>query len=174
MTVLLLDAAWRIDRVISVERACELLLGGRVIAASEDIAAVMHSPSITLEVPSVIARFGSTGSYPRRQPVCSHRKVRVRDQHLCQFVIDGLPCERRGDSVDHLVPRSFGGPTSWSNCVAACRAHNHTKADRTMEEMTRRFGWALRRLPVAPPYGVLLSASLVSQNPAWRPFLEGV
>ena len=51
--VLLLDAAWRIDRVIDAERACELLVMNRAVPASEDIATVMHSPSLTVEVPSV-------------------------------------------------------------------------------------------------------------------------
>ena len=44
--VLLLDAAWRIDRVIGDEYACELLVTGRALPASEDIARVFHSPSI--------------------------------------------------------------------------------------------------------------------------------
>ena len=36
--VLLLDAAWRIDRVIDTEHACELLVMNRVVAASAEMA----------------------------------------------------------------------------------------------------------------------------------------
>ncbi|CAN5705521.1 hypothetical protein BH24ACT5_BH24ACT5_31970 [soil metagenome] len=43
--VLLLDATWRVDRVISSDRAVELLLAGRVTAASPELAATYHSPS---------------------------------------------------------------------------------------------------------------------------------
>ena len=169
--VLLLDAAWRVDRVIGVEHACEMLLGGRVIAASEDIAKVMHSPSIEVAIPSVVARTGRLHAAEARPPLCSARRVRQRDGHLCQFVIDGEPCDHRGDSVDHLRPASHGGPGTWSNLVAACRAHNQIKADRTLSEMQRRHGWALRRTPYVPTRAQLLVASISFPQPAWQPYL---
>ena len=99
MPILLLDAAWRIDRVIGVETACELLVCSRAVGASEEIATVMHSPSITVEVPSVIARIGRVGRNRYRPPSCNARRVRLRDDHICQFIVNGQACERRGDSV---------------------------------------------------------------------------
>ena len=77
MPILLLDAAWRIDRVIGVETACELLVCSRAVGVSEDIATVMHSPSITVEVPSVIARIGRVGRNRYRPPSCNARRVRL-------------------------------------------------------------------------------------------------
>lgn len=170
--VLLLDAAWRIDRVIGVERACELLVMGRVVAASDDVAMVMRSPSIEVTIPSVVARVGRLRGGPHRLPTCSARRVRQRDAHRCQFVIDGAACAHRGDSVDHLVPRSRGGGTTWTNMVTACRACNGGKADRTLAEMGRRFGWTLRREPYVPSRSELLIASFESPHPAWQPFLS--
>ena len=171
--VLLLDASWRIDRVIDAERACELLFDGKAIQASEEIAAVFRSPSTSIEIPSVIALVHTSRRLrvARTGPYCSHRRVRLRDHHECQFVIGGEPCCRRGDSVDHLTPRSLGGPSSWTNLVTACRSHNGTKADRTLDEMHRRFGWSLRREPFVPSHALLIAARLPNPPAAWQPFL---
>lgn len=169
--VLLLDAAWRIDRVIDAEHACELVVMNRVVAASEEIATVMHSPSVTVDIPSVIARVGLLHPCELRPPAYSSRRVRLRDAHVCQFIIDGCPCGRRGDSVDHLLPRSLGGGDSWLNAVAACRAHNGAKANRTLEQMHRYHGWTLRRDPFVPSRSALVAAGLRTPHPAWEPFL---
>ncbi len=169
--VLLLDAAWRIDRVIDAEHACELVVMNRVVAASDDIATVMHSPSVTIEIPSVVARIGLLHPCELRPPAYSARRVRLRDAHVCQFVIDGLPCGRRGDSVDRLLPRSLGGSDSWLNAVAACRAHNGAKANRTLDQMHRYHGWTLRRVPFVPSRSALVAAGLRAPHPSWEPFL---
>lgn len=171
--VLLLDASWRVDRVIGVERACELLVARRAVAASPDVAMVMRSPSTEIEIPEVVARVaGGVCVATWRPPICSARRVRQRDGHVCQFVIDGEPCSQRGDSVDHLRPRSLGGPDSWQNLVAACRRHNHTKDDRTLEEMSSRHGWSLRREPFVPTRDEMLLASLGSVRRSWEPFVS--
>jgi 5-methylcytosine-specific restriction endonuclease McrA len=168
--VLLLDAAWRVDRVINVERACELLVLGRAVAASEDVATIMRSQSLTLEVPSVIAR--TTGrSRTYRPPACSHRRVRLRDGGVCQFVHDGSACGARGDSVDHLLPRSRGGGATWLNLVAACRRCNGVKADRTLEEMSHRCGWGLVRPPTVPSRELILLAGFPRPAEGWLPYL---
>lgn len=175
--VLLLDPAWRIDRVIGAEHACELILERAVIAASEDIATVMHSPSIEVAIPEVIARLGRIHVGENdRAPACSHRAVRQRDRHRCQFVIDGTPCERRGDSVDHLMPRVLGGGTEWTNLVASCRNHNGIKASTPFVEMQRRHGWSLRRQPYKPTRRSLLVNAIREGHPrpAWEPFLDVV
>lgn len=173
--VLLLDPTWRVDRVIGVEHACELLLERRVVAASEDIATIMHSPSIQVEIPSVVARLGRVHpSEAMRPPACSHRTVRQRDRYQCQFVVEGTPCDRRGDSVDHLNPKVLGGESAWDNLVAACRSHNGYKASTPFEEMRRRHGWALRRQPFVPTRRSLLISAIQqgAPHPSWEPYLQ--
>jgi 5-methylcytosine-specific restriction endonuclease McrA len=62
----------------------------------------------------------------------SRRNVFKRDRFTCQY------CGRQPGSeeltIDHVVPRSHGGRSSWENCVLACVACNHRKADRTPAE----------------------------------------
>lgn len=170
-SVLLLDPSWRIDRVISVERACELLVGGQAVAASSDVAMLMRSPSIEVVVPTVVARIGSGHCVMYRAPTCTARRVRVRDDHVCQFVVEGRPCSRRGDSADHLIPTSHGGRSTWVNLVAACREHNGFKRDRSLDEMHRHYGWTLRREPHIPTRRALLIGDIRFPQPGWEPFL---
>ncbi len=170
-SVLLLDASWRIDRVISVERACELLVCEHVVAASSDVAMVMHSPSTEVVIPTVVARIGAVHSVIRRPPICTARRVRVRDAHVCQFVIDGRPCSRRGDTADHLLPACRGGTSTWLNLVAACRDHNGFKRDRTLDEMHAHYAWTLRRTPIVPSRQQIIIGDLRRLEPGWEPYL---
>ena len=59
-----------------------------------------------------------------------------RDKGLCAY------CGRRGaDTMDHVLPRSRGGATTWMNAVAAHRECNRAKGDRTPEEAGMPLLW---------------------------------
>jgi hypothetical protein len=64
--------------------------------------------------------YEATGKLPY-----SREGVLRRDRRLCGY------CGRSADTVDHILPRSKGGKTSWVNCVAACWPCNNRKADNT-------------------------------------------
>lgn len=53
-----------------------------------------------------------------------------RDGHRCQYV----GCARRATTVDHVIPRCQGGPSTWGNLVACCRECNARKGGRTPEQ----------------------------------------
>ena len=59
---------------------------------------------------------------------CSRANVLRRDRWSCAY------CGRTGNTWDHILPRSRGGRSTWTNTVAACLACNGLKADRTPEE----------------------------------------
>ena len=56
------------------------------------------------------------------------RGILERDEHTCQY------CNKRGNTVDHVVPRAQGGTSSPTNLVAACLACNQKKGNRTPEQ----------------------------------------
>lgn len=66
----------------------------------------------------------------------------VRDDGLCAY------CGKPGRTMDHVVPKSKGGPATWLNAVTACRSCNELKADRTPEEA----GMPLRFQPYEPTW----------------------
>ena len=62
----------------------------------------------------------------------SRLAVLRRDRYRCAY------CGRTGTTIDHIVPKSRGGRTSWTNCVAACASCNGKKANATPEEAGMR------------------------------------
>ncbi|MDR0488887.1 MAG: HNH endonuclease [Propionibacteriaceae bacterium] len=68
----------------------------------------------------------------RRQPVCSRTAILRRDHYRCAY------CWQTGTTMDHILPKSRGGSTSWINCVAACQECNGLKADKTPAEAGMR------------------------------------
>jgi 5-methylcytosine-specific restriction endonuclease McrA len=64
----------------------------------------------------------------------SRTGVLLRDGHACAY------CGRHATTVDHVLPQSRGGESSWLNTVAACAPCNHRKANRTPAEAGLRLG----------------------------------
>jgi 5-methylcytosine-specific restriction endonuclease McrA len=70
----------------------------------------------------------------------SRTGVLARDKHACAY------CGRHATTVNHVLPQSRGGESTWLNAVAACAPCNHRKANRTPAEA----GLRLRARPFAP------------------------
>ena len=62
----------------------------------------------------------------------SRRNIFKRDRYVCQYCGSQPGSEEL--TIDHVVPRSQGGVSSWTNCVLACMTCNKRKADRTPEQ----------------------------------------
>jgi 5-methylcytosine-specific restriction endonuclease McrA len=126
---------------------------------------VMRTPSFDLEKPEVILLRGYAG-IPRREVSFSRRNLYRRDGYSCQY------CGRRRPpdelSIDHILPRSRGGKTTWENCVLACVRCNTKKANKTLRES----GFQLLRSPAKPTWSPLLEAIPNAHPPSWRKFLD--
>lgn len=118
-----------------------------------------------IRVPTVVvlSRFDRV---PMRRPRCCARSIWERDRGRCQYT--GRELSRKEGNIDHIVPRSRGGQTTWDNCVLADRAINQRKANRTPEEA----GLQLLRNPERPP---AIPVTWVIRNlydiPEWEVFL---
>ncbi|HEY6839074.1 MAG TPA: HNH endonuclease, partial [Geobacteraceae bacterium] len=80
---------------------------------------------------------------------------------VCQY------CGRAAENVDHVVPRSRGGPHSWDNVVAACRRCNGKKENRSPDEA----GLKLRHPPKIPTDGFWLRLLVGQAEPEWLRYL---
>jgi len=81
---------------------------------------------------------------PKRRPKFSAKNIWQRGGATCQY--SGRKLAPHEGNIDHVVPRSRGGKTSWDNCVLAHKETNSRKADKLPEEA----GLHLRRPPTAP------------------------
>lgn len=122
------------------------------------------TPYFLVEKPEVML-LTSYSRVPQTEVAFSRRNLYRRDEHRCQY------CGRRGKggelSIDHVMPRSRGGPTSWENCVLACLRCNSRKADRTPAEV----GLRLARQPKRPRWSPILDTLPAARPPSWSRFL---
>lgn len=127
--MLLLNASYEPLRVCSVRRAVRLVMEN-IADSVEDTSFVLRSPSTIFPIPSVIKlKHYVRVKHPPRVPL-SRTNVFRRDQYRCQY------CLQFGGTltIDHVMPTSRGGLTTWDNVVAACSACNGRKGSRTPQE----------------------------------------
>ena len=112
----------------------------------------VKTPRGPVRVPTVIVA-ANYAIVPMRRPRFGARGIWERDGGVCQYTRCKL--SPKEGTIDHVVPRSRGGKTSWDNCVLAHREVNSRKANRLPHEA----GLRLRKQPVAPrvvPASVLI------------------
>jgi 5-methylcytosine-specific restriction endonuclease McrA len=119
-----------------------------------------------LQAPRVI-RLVTCDRMPKLGLRFNRRNVFARDGNRCQYCGNHFPTSEL--SLDHVVPRSRGGTTSWENIVCACVACNVRKGGRTPHEARMQ----LFQQPVRPKRNPLLSIKL--GNPkyeSWKSFVD--
>lgn len=159
---LVLNATYEPLCVVSQRRAIVLVLTSKAVVV-EDGEGWLRSPNRRVDIPAVV-RLARFVRVPYRADVPLTRKgVLARDGHRCAY------CGAPATSLDHVVPRSRGGPHSWDNVVAACARCNHTKADRSVADM----GWRLRSAPRAPSGTAWRVLGTRRVDPRWSDYLEG-
>ena len=102
----------------------------------------VRSPSLEMQLPSVVSLKEYVPS--ARHPAFTLFNVFLRDRFTCQYC--GEPYASHELTFDHLVPRSRGGRTIWTNVVTACATCNLCKGNR----LPRESGMYPRRRPVQP------------------------
>lgn len=96
----------------------------------------------------------------------NRRNLFARDNHRCQYCGQVLPANQL--SLDHVMPRSRGGETSWENVVASCVKCNTKKGGRTPQEARMK----LAAVPARPSHNPLLALKLGNPKYAsWKSFL---
>src|ERR1700682_6629692 len=133
IAVLVLNYTYEPLHFTNAKRAVTLLLAGKAESV-EASPRVIRSPSRSFNLPAVI-RLGAYIRKPFLERVAFNKKnILRRDGYTCQY------CRRRGEklTVDHVMPRSRGGQTTWVNGVAACPKCNLQKGNRRAEEAGAR------------------------------------
>ena len=125
--VLVLNATYEPINVCTLRRATVLLLKEKAELLERREGAVLHSEHMTLDHPDVI-RLTNYVRIPREahRRKITRRAVLARDSWTCQY----CGSTKSGLTVDHVIPRSRGGRTTWENIVTACARCNLTKGGR--------------------------------------------
>jgi len=157
---LVLNASYEPLCVVASRRALMLVLDEKAeLISSTD--RIYHSERAAWPEPSIV-RLGYYVKVPYQARVALNRRaVFVRDGHRCQY------CNAPAENIDHVIPRSKGGPHTWENVVAACRPCNARKMDHYLHETNMR----LRRAPRAPRERIWILAAVGAVRPDWEPYL---
>jgi 5-methylcytosine-specific restriction endonuclease McrA len=160
--VLVLNATYEPINVCTVRRAVVLLLKDKA-EVIEHGDWELHAATTTMTRPVVI-RLVSYVRIPRdtHRRKITRRAVFARDDWTCQY------CGARSNlTVDHVVPRSKGGTSSWDNIVASCAPCNRRKGNAS----PRQAGMSLTRPPGTPSPHVFIQVASPRIPAAWRAYL---
>lgn len=160
MRTLVLNAGYEPLAVVTFRRALILVLAGKASVLAEDAEPVV-GPNDVMSRPSVILLDRHVRPPYAECVAVSRRGVLRRDDHRCGY------CGKSASTVDHIQPRSRGGPDRWENLVACCLKCDNVKGNYTPAEM----GWSLRVSPAAPRGGHWQIRELERPKPAWGAFL---
>ena len=160
--VLLLNATYEPLSFVSLRRAIVLLLKDKAEVV-EALERQLRASTREMPYPLVI-RLITYVPVPRRVNIPVTRKTLfARDNHECQY----CGTSRSKLTLDHVVPRSRGGKTEWTNVVAACESCNRKKADK----LTPEAKMTLRRHPFRPTYVTVVLLGQAQGNEAWARYL---
>ena len=152
--VLVLDSALQPVSIVPWQRAFCLLAAGEahaekrgkkkpeVLVYSLDGAVIGVKRDI--RVPSVIQLGDMIPRWRQRVRFCRKNVIVGRDGCVCQYCDKRFPTERL--TLDHVLPRTQKGQTTWENVVTCCTECNQRKAGRTPEQA----GMKLKRKPKRP------------------------
>jgi len=138
----------------------------RANGLGEDESEWISTVSFDLEVPRII-RLLFYNRYPSRRVSLNRRNLMARDENRCQYC--GRKFATSELSIDHVLPLSRGGRTTWANVVCACTGCNKRKGGRTPQEA----GMSLIRPPREPRVNPLIRLKVQRRKYySWRQFLD--
>ncbi len=121
----------------------------------------LRTVSNSYPLPSIIRLFRYV-NLPYKGVMLSRQNIFKRDGGKCQY------CGSTKDlTLDHVIPRSKGGRSSWDNLVSACKNCNSKKGDFTPEEANM----PLKRRPFKPSFIMFLRDFSGPVEEDWKPYL---
>ena len=111
----------------------------------------------------VLARFSDV---PRKRPKFTVKNLWDRDEGRCQYT--GKKLTPKEGNIDHVIPKSRGGKTNWSNCVLSHKDINAKKGDRTPQEAGLKLIRPIKVPKSMPTTCYIRNYYNISE---WKPFL---
>ena len=125
----------------------------------------LRAVGFEIQVPR-IARLTRFDRMPSQSVKFNRKNLFARDDHRCQYCGKSEPAHRL--SLDHVVPRSHGGPTTWENIVCCCLRCNSRKGGRTPKQARMQ----LLSRPTKPRFNPMMTLSMDDPRyECWKTFL---
>ena len=164
--VLVLNASYEPINICGARRALVLVLKG-VARTEEEQGTILHAARMKVGMPSVI-RLLEYRRIPHQTRALSQKNILLRDRNMCQYCQVVLTAGEL--TLDHVIPRSRGGLSTWENLVACCHDCNRRKGNQMLHELTE-----MRLLKEPKPFSLHTSRHIMrmigSADPSWRRYL---
>ncbi|MBN1124558.1 MAG: HNH endonuclease [Sedimentisphaerales bacterium] len=104
---------------------------------------------------------------PRQSVKFNRRNIFARDRNHCQYCGKKFPTSEL--SLDHVIPRTMGGKSTWDNIVCACTDCNSNKGGRTPKQANM----TLITVPAKPRRNPVIHVHLNHDRyKSWKQFLD--
>jgi 5-methylcytosine-specific restriction endonuclease McrA len=188
LPTLVLNSAWQPISVASVRKSLQKVFAGAASLMDHESFALYDFENwcelpvknghriITLtnggeiRAPEIIV-LRNYDRFPEREVKLTRRNLLIRDNFTCQYT--GKKLTARDATIDHVMPQSRGGKTTWENVVICCPLANTRKADKTPGEA----GMHLLKQPRQPRWSPVYTryaryTSTKSCPESWRKFVD--
>ena len=141
-SVLVLNAGYEPLHRVSVKHAIKMIVREVAVIEESDDDEMFGS----FPMPKVLRllkyiKMNWRGTAPR----FSKKRLLQRDNYICAY------CGKEASTMDHVLPRSRGGSSSWTNTVSSCLKCNHKKSNRTPEEANMKLSYQ----PTVPSWQIV-------------------
>ena len=97
----------------------------------------------------------------------TRKNIIIRDDSNCQYC--GQKVSKSAITIDHIIPRSRGGESNFTNCVVSCMRCNSIKADKTLAEAELK----LLNRPRQPSFYTFYRNYLKGAPEEWKIYVMG-
>lgn len=176
--VLVLNSAFEPLNITSVKRAMKLIMKNRAKAVESHEDQKFYSGKmwdersgelVTVDffLPSVI-RLLEYRYIPIRTQIVTRKNIFNRDKNMCMYC--GMVFPSRSLTLDHIIPRSRGGKSSWENLVTCCVPCNKRKGDKMLHEL-HDMKLKHEPKPISSHTSRFILRNMGDGDPLWRKYL---
>ena len=146
MEVLVLNRGYMPLQRVSWQKAITYIWTGKAEIVETYANRVIRSSSQSWPMPSIVRMVNAVANLFKRGVKFNRRNIYLRDKGRCQYC--HCKVSTAEFTLDHIIPKSKGGRTSWTNLVTSCVSCNRRKGHRSLREA----GYRLRKEPIKPTW----------------------
>jgi 5-methylcytosine-specific restriction endonuclease McrA len=179
--VLILNKNWQAIKVRSVKTAIRIVSRERAVIVDvntyelytwdkwiqikvTDEDSSIKTARTRIKSPEVIL-LTKYGKVPVGDIRLTKKNIFIRDGYRCQYTGDII--DKKEADIDHIIPKSRGGKSTWDNLVVSTKKINRKKANKTPEEA----GLKLIKKPKKPDYRSIIFDPRKKIPTSWEKFI---
>jgi hypothetical protein len=164
MKVLVLNMDYSPINITTLQKGFKLVFKGKAEVVTHESENPIMTDKKSYIRPTVI-RLLRYVVLPFRKVHLSRQNVFRRDDHKCVY------CRTKENlTVDHVIPRSKGGPNTWENLVTCCAECNLRKDDKSLEQFLMETGLTIHHKPFKPTY-LYFVEKINKVNSDWKQYV---